>query len=262
MNIKRTGLTPILISLWVLTYKEIIRFIRIWSQTLLPPVITTTLYFIIFGKFIGSQIQNIQGVTYMQYIVPGLVMMAVMTSAYTNTVSSFYFSKFNKSIEEMLVSPMPSLVILLGFVLGGTLRGLMVGSLILFVSLFFTHLSILHPFIMISMGVLSSMLFAVAGLINGIFAKSFDDIAFVPTFILTPLTYLGGVFYSIDQLSPFWRHLSLLNPILNVIDTFRFGILGISDLSIYNGFSLVLFCFVFLFMAAWWCLEKGIRIKS
>lgn len=261
MALERTGLKPTLISLWVLTYKEIIRFMRIWSQTLLPPAITMTLYFIIFGKFIGSQLKSVHGVTYMQYIVPGLVMMSIMTSAYTNTVSSFFFCKFNRSIEEMLVSPMSSLIMLIGFLLGGTVRGLLVGSIVLFIALFFTHLDVLHPWVMLSMGILAAMVFSLGGLLNGIFAKSFDDIAFVPTFILTPLTYLGGVFYSIDQLPPFWRGLSLINPILSIVDTFRFGVLGITDLSIYAGFTLVITCFFILFAAVWYCLEKGIRIK-
>lgn len=258
----RTGFTPNLIALWTLLLKEITRFMRIWSQTILPPAITMTLYFIIFGRFIGSQLQHIDGFTYMQYIVPGLVIMSVMTSSYTNTASSFFLSKFNKSIEEMLVSPMPNLVILLGILLGGTVRGLLVGAIVLLVSLGFTHLPVLHPFTVILMGLLSSMVFSLGGLINGIYAKRFDDISFIPTFVITPLTYLGGVFYSIDQLPPLWRSLSLFNPVLNMVDTFRYGVLGISDLSISSGFGLVTGLFLILFAWAWWCLSRGVGIKA
>ena len=188
-------------------------------------------------------------------------MMSLITSAYVNTASSFFLSKFNKSIEEMLVSPMPSIIILLGYLLGGTLRGILVGFIVLMVSLFFTHLSIQHVGIMFSMAVLAAMLFSVAGLLNGIYAKNFDDISYIPTFVITPLTYLGGVFYSLDQLPPFWRKVSLLNPIFNIVDSFRFSILGISDLPASIGFMLVFGCFLTLFAWAWWCLENGVRIK-
>jgi ABC-2 type transport system permease protein len=261
MNIDYLGARPTLIAFWTLFIKEMKRFMRIWSQTLLPPAITMGLYFIIFGKFIGSQIQHIHGFTYMQYIVPGLVMMSLMTSAYANTSTSFFFCKFNKSIEEMLVSPMPSLIILLGFLTAGAFRGLMVGAIVLVVALGFTHLPVVHPFVVISMGVLASAVFSLGGLINGIYAKRFDDISFVPTFVLTPLTYLGGVFYSIDQLPPFWRSVSLFNPVLNIVDTFRFGVLGIADLNIAIGFSMILVCFFALFFWAWWCLKNGVGVK-
>ena len=259
--ITRTGFTPSLIALLTLLRKEIWRFMRIWSQTLLPPTITMSLYFIIFGKFIGTQIKDIHGFTYIQYIVPGLVMMSTMTSAYSNTSSSFFLTKFNKSIEELLVSPMPNLMILLGFVLGGTLRGILVGIIVLIISLLFTHIPIVHPVIVILMAVLSAMVFSLGGLINAVYAKRFDDISFVPTFVLTPLTYLGGVFYSIDQLSPSWRALSVLNPILNMVDTFRFGILGISDVNPWYGFGLVSVFFVGLFCWARILLERGTGVK-
>lgn len=261
MKIDHLGFKPTFIAFWTLLVKEITRFMRIWSQTLLPPAITMSLYFVIFGKFIGSQIQHIDGFTYMQYIVPGLVMMSLMTSAYANTASSFFFCKFNKSIEEMLVSPMPSFIMLLGFLLGGTVRGLLVGGIVLLIALGFTHLPVLHPMVVITMSVLAAMVFSLGGLINGIYAKRFDDISFIPTFVLTPLTYLGGVFYSIDQLPPFWRSVSLFNPVLNIVDTFRFGILGISDLNIAIGFSLILSCFLGLFFWAWWCLDQGVGVK-
>jgi len=241
----------IYIALLTILRKEVVRFMRIWSQTLLPPVITMALYFLIFGKLVGSQIQNISGFTYMQYIVPGLVMMSIMTNAYANTSTSFFGAKFSKSIEEILVAPVPNYVILLGFVFGGMLRGLIVGLLVMLISLFFTHLHIHNIWIVLSMALLASMLFSLGGLINGIFAKKFDDVSFIPTFILMPLTYLGGVFYSVQQLPPFWRMISTFNPILNVVDSFRFGILGISDLNVYFSFLMVGGLFIILLL---WCL--------
>lgn len=258
---QRTGLYPSLIALQTIMWREVLRFMRIWSQTIFPPAITMTLYFLIFGKFIGSQIKNIDGYNYIQYIVPGLVMMSIMTNAYSNTVSSFFLTKFNKSIEEMLVSPMSNLVMLLGFMLGGTLRGILVGITVMIVAFFFTHVPFEHPFVVIFMAVLSAMVFSLGGFINGIYAKRFDDISFVPTFILTPLTYLGGVFYSIDQLPPIWRSISLVNPILAMVDTFRYGLLGVSDLNIYFGFGLVIGLFVIMFFWAWWLLHRGVGIK-
>lgn len=257
----RTGVYQSYIALMTLLRKELMRFLRIWSQTLLPPAITMSLYFLIFGKFIGSQINDIEGFTYIQYIVPGLVMMSIMTSAYANTSSSFFLTKFNKSIEELLVSPMPTLMIQLGFMLGGTMRGLMVGVTVLTISLFFTHVPIVHPVIVILMAILSAMVFSLGGLINAIYAKRFDDISFIPTFVLTPLTYLGGVFYSINQLSPAWRSVSILNPILNMVDTFRYGILGISDLNYWYGFGLVGTFFMCLFFWARVLLVRGTGVK-
>lgn len=256
-----TGFYPNMVALKTLLFKEVLRFVRIWSQTLLPPAITMGLYFIIFGKFIGSQIQHINGYAYIQYIVPGLVMMSIMTSAYANTASSFFFTKFNKSIEEMLVSPMSNFITLLGFMLGGAVRGIMVGALVIIVSLLFTSVPVRHIGIVITMAILAAMVFSLGGLINGIYAKRFDDISFIPTFVLTPLTYLGGVFYSIKQLSPTWQTISVLNPILDMVDTFRYGLLGVSDLNVYWGFTLVSTLFVILFFWAWILLYKGIGIK-
>ena len=250
------------VALATVLNKEITRFLRIWSQTLLPPAIIITLYFIIFGKLIGSQIRDIHGYTYMQYIVPGLTMMSIMTNAYVNTASSFFSAKFSKSVEEMLVSSMPSYVMLLGYMLGGTLRGLLTGVVVVLISLFFTHIPIYHFGIVITMAVFSAMLFSLGGLLNGIFAKKFDDISFIPTFVLTPLTYLGGVFYSVQVLPPFWRAVSTLNPILNIVDTFRFGMLGISDINVFFGFALVCSLLVGLFI---WCLillQKGVGLRS
>lgn len=259
--INRTGVYPNVIALTTLLKKEVMRFIRIWTQTLLPPAITMSLYFLIFGKFIGSQINNIQGFTYIQFIVPGLIMMSIMTSAYANTASSFFLTKFNKSIEELIVSPMPNMLILLGFVLGGALRGLLVGLTVLIISFLFTHVPVVHPEIVLLMAILAALVFSLGGLINAIYAKRFDDISFIPTFVLTPLTYLGGVFYSIDQLSPTWRAISTLNPVLNMVDTFRYGVLGISDLSLWYGFGLVSVFFLILFVWARSLLERGVGIK-
>lgn len=249
------------IALLTILNKEVYRFMRIWTQTLLPPVITMSLYFLIFGKFIGSQLRDVEGYRYIQYIVPGLVMMAMMTNSYSNTSTSFFLTKFNKSIEEMLVSPMSNLIILIGYTLGGTVRGLCVGTLVLFVSYLFAHIPLQHVFIVISMAVLATTVFSLGGLINAIFARRFDDIAFVPTFVLTPLTYLGGVFYSISQLPAPWHAISFFNPILAMVDTFRYGLLGISDINILTGFALVIFLFLALFFFAWYLLNKGIGIK-
>jgi ABC-2 type transport system permease protein len=250
------------IALQTILRKEIVRFLRIWTQTLLPPAITMALYFIIFGKLIGSQIRDVNGFTYMQYIVPGLTMMSIMTNAYSNTASSFFGSKFSKSVEEMLVSSMPSYVILLGYMLGGTLRGILTGLVVILISLLFTHLQIHHLGIVISMAVLSAMLFSLGGLLNAIFAKKFDDISFIPTFVLTPLTYLGGVFYSIKQLPPLWQHVSMFNPIFNIVDSFKFGMLGISDINVYLGFSLVCVLFIAMFMWCLWLMEKGVGLRT
>lgn len=250
------------VALQTILSKEINRFLRIWSQTLLPPAITITLYFIIFGKLIGSQIKDVHGVSYMQYIVPGLVMMAIMTNAYANTSSSFFGAKFNKSVEEMLVSSMPNYIILLGYMMGGALRGILVGMIVIFISLFFTHLHIHNLALVISMAILSAMLFSLGGFMNAIFAKKFDDVSFIPTFVLTPLTYLGGVFYSIKQLPPIWQKISIINPILNIVNTFRFGMLGIADMNAFVGFFLICGMFIVLFIACLLLLDKGTGLRT
>jgi ABC-2 type transport system permease protein len=245
--------SPILIGYYTMVRKDFVRIIRIWSQTLLPPIVTTALYFAIFGKFIGSQVQAIHGLSYMQFIVPGIVMMSVITSAYMNTVSTFYFAKWQRTIDEQLVSPMPMWTIIAGFVTGGVIRGLLVGVLVVATSLFFTHLVFFNIVVILSAAILTTLLFSFAGLVNGIFAKSFDAISIVPTFVLTPLTYLGGVFYSINQLPPFFKTLSLFNPILYMVNAFRYGFLGITDVSIATCFTVmggltVLFFFLALFL--------------
>lgn len=250
------------VALQTICAREVGRFLRIWTQTLLPSAITMTLYFVIFGQLIGSQLHDIKGYSYMQFIVPGLVMMSIMTNAYANTSSSFFQVKFNKSIEEMLVSPMSMLVLLMGFTIGGTLRGLLVGMIVFAVAHVFTHIPMLHPMIFLSMAFLAAFLFSLSGFINGIFAKRFDDTAFIPTFVLTPLTYLGGVFYSIDNLPAHWRTFSVFNPIFSIVDTFRFGLLGVSDVSVSLGFSIVGILFVVLFLYAMFLLQRGKGLKA
>ena len=250
------------IAFQTILIKETLRFLRIWIQTLLPPAITTALYFIIFGKLIGGQLGPVEGLTYTQYIAPGLIMMAVITNSYSNVVSSFFSAKFQRHIEEMLVSPLPNAVIVLGFVGGGVARGLAVGLTVIAVSLFFAELHWQHPLVTFAVMVLTAVLFALGGLINGIFAKSFDDISLVPTFVLTPLTYLGGIFYSIKMLPPFWQDASLLNPILYMVNAFRFGILGVSDIDIYLAFAIVLAFDAALFGYSLWLLHRGTGIRA
>jgi ABC-2 type transport system permease protein len=229
------------IAFQTILIKEIRRFTRIWVQTLLPPVITMGLYFVIFGTLIGSRIGQMGGFTYMEFVVPGLIMMSVLTNAYANVVSSFYGNKFQRSIEEQLIAPIPNWVILAGYIAGGVARGLCIGVIVTLLSLFFTRLHIQHWGVMISVVLLTSILFSLAGLINAVYAKSFDDISIIPTFVLTPLTYLGGVFYSINLLPPFWQGVSQINPILYMVNAFRYGVLGISDVNITFAFGMIIF---------------------
>lgn len=249
-------------ALVTIVVREIRRFMRIWMQTLLPPAISTGLYFVIFGALIGSRIGKMGGYNYMEFIVPGLVMMAVITNSYSNVVSSFYNTKFQRSIEEMLVSPTPNYIILLGYILGGTVRGLMVGGMVIALSLFFTHLQVYNAMITLMVVVMTAVLFSLGGFINAIFAESFDDISIVPTFVLTPLTYLGGVFYSIELLPEFWRQASLLNPILYMVNSFRYGILGVSDVSIGWALGMIMLCIVVLSLLALSLLNRGVGIRS
>lgn len=256
------NLSSIIIAFQTILIKEIRRFTRIWVQTLLPPAITMTLYFVIFGNLIGSRIGEMGGYDYMQYIVPGLIMMSVITNSYANVVSSFYSAKFQNCIEEIIVSPTPNFVILAGYVGGGVVRGILVGIVVTLLSLFFTKLTIEHFFITILVVVLTATLFSIGGFINAIFANKFDDISIVPTFILTPLTYLGGVFYSIDMLSEFWRNVSLINPIVYMVNAFRFGILGVSDVNIYFSISMIAGFVLLLGSIALILLNKGVGIRS
>ena len=251
-----------LIAVKTLIRKEIIRVMRIWVQTIVPPAITMTLYFIIFGNLIGRRIGTMDGFDYMQYIAPGLIMMSVITNSYGNVVSSFFGAKFGRHLEEMLVAPMSNAAIIIGHVAGGVLRGLAVGLLVTIIALFFTELKVEHPLITISIVFLSSTVFALAGFINAVFAKKFDDIAIVPTFILTPLTYLGGVFYSISLLPEFWQNLSRVNPILYMVNAFRYGILGTSDISIGYAYTIVMVFVVLLFSACLLLLNRGVGIRE
>ena len=242
--------------------KEYLRFIRIWIQTVLPPAITTALYFVIFGNLIGSQISDIEGYSYMEYIVPGLILMAVITNSYANVVSSFYSAKFQKSIEELLVSPIPNVLILAGYVSGGIARGLIVGIAVSLVAMFFTDIQVHNYLITILVFILTATLFSLAGFINAVYANSFDDIAIVPTFVLTPLTYLGGIFYSIDMLPGFWQKVSLINPILYMINSFRYGLLGISDTHLGVALGLIVMFILALFSYSMYLLNKGVGIKQ
>ena len=242
--------------------KEILRFSRIWLQTIVPPAITTTLYFIIFGRLIGSQLGDINNYTYMDYIVPGLIIMSIITNSYANVVSSFYGTKFHHHIEEMLVSPVSNLTIIAGYVSGGVARGLIVGLVVTLVSLFFTTIRVDSYIITLSIAILTAVLFSLAGLINAIFANSFDDISIVPTFVLTPLTYLGGVFYSIEMLPPFWQNVSLFNPVLYMVNGFRMGMLGVSDASLSTAILIISGFILTLGYVSLWLLHKGIGIKK
>lgn len=251
-----------LVAVKTIIRKEMVRVLRIWIQTIVPPAITMTLYFVIFGNLIGKRIGSMDGFDYMQYIAPGLIMMSVITNSYGNVVSSFFGAKFTRHIEEMLVAPMSNASIIIGHVAGGVLRGLLVGTLVTVIALFFTHLDIAHPFIMISVVFLSSIVFSLAGFINAIFATKFDDISIVPTFVLTPLTYLGGVFYTISLLPPFWQSVSKANPILYMVNAFRYGILGKSDIDIGHAYVILFVFIVILFTACVQLMRRGIGIRE
>ena len=251
-----------LVAARTIVQKEITRVLRIWVQTIVPPAITMTLYFIIFGNLIGRRIGSMDGFDYMQYIAPGLIMMSVITNSYGNVVSSFFGAKFARHLEEMLVAPMSYATIIIGHVAGGVLRGLLVGLLVTVIALFFTRLDVAHPFIMISVVLLSSIVFSLAGFINAVFARKFDDISIIPTFVLTPLTYLGGVFYSISLLPEFWQSVSKANPILYMVNAFRYGILGTSDISIVHAYAILLIFVVALFAACMLLMQRGIGIRE
>ena len=251
-----------LVAVKTIIRKEMVRVVRIWVQTIVPPAITMTLYFIIFGNLIGRRIGSMDGYDYMQYIAPGLIMMSVITNSYGNVVSSFFGAKFGRHLEEMLVAPMSNASIIIGHVAGGVLRGLLVGSLVTIVALFFTRLDVAHPLVMISVVLLSSVVFSLAGFINAVFAKKFDDISIVPTFVLTPLTYLGGVFYSISLLPEFWQGVSRINPILYMVNAFRFGILGTSDISISHAYAILIVFVVVLFSSCMMLMNRGVGIRE
>lgn len=242
--------------------REIRRFTRIWVQTLVPPAITMSLYFVIFGNLIGSRIGEMSGFSYMEFVVPGLIMMSVITNSYSNVVSSFFSAKFQRNVEELLVSPVPNYIILLGFTLGGVARGLAVGFIVTLLSLFFTDLQVHSVFVTISIVFMTSVLFSLFGFINAVYANSFDDISIIPTFVLTPLIYLGGVFYSVELLSGFWSTVSLANPILYMVNAFRFGILGVSDIDVMWAFLMIFVAAVVAFSYCLYLLNTGKRLRA
>ena len=245
-----------------LIHKEVVRFTRIWVQTLVPPAITMSLYFIIFGNLIGSRIGEMEGFTYMEYIVPGLIMMSVITNSYSNVASSFFSAKLQKNIEELLVAPVPNYVIIAGYVMGGVTRGLLVGAIVTCVSLLFVDLQVEHWGIIVATVFMTSVVFALGGLINAVYAKTFDDISIIPTFVLTPLTYLGGVFYSISLLPEFWQGVSKINPIVYMVNAFRYGFLGVSDVGIVTSFSVLAVFVLALYAVAHYLVTKGIGLRS
>ncbi|WMS87171.1 ABC transporter permease [Pleionea litopenaei] len=251
-----------LVALQSILTKEITRYFRIWIQTLLPPAITMSLYFVIFGNLIGSRVGEMGGVSYMAYITPGIIMMSVITNSYSNVVSSFFSAKFQRHIEELLVAPVPNIYILLGYIGGGVSRGLITGAIVTGISLFFVDLQIHNWLVVFIVILLTSILFALGGFINAVFAKKFDDISIVPTFILTPLTYLGGVFYTITLLPDFWQKVSMANPILYMVNAFRYGFLGYSDISLVTAFSIIGLFIVALFSFSLYLLNTGKGLKS
>lgn len=250
------------IALKSILHKEIHRFMRIWVQTLVPPAITISLYFVIFGSLIGSRIGEMGGFDYMSFIVPGLIMMSVITNSYSNVASSFFSAKWQRNVEEMLVAPVPNWVIVAGYVGGGMTRGMLVGLFVTLISLLFVDLQIHNVWIIIVTVCLTSAVFSLGGLINAIFANSFDDISIIPTFILTPLTYLGGVFYSISLLPEFWQGVSQANPIVYMVNAFRYGFLGISDVSLTAAFSVLAAFIIVLFTIAMTLISKGVGLRS
>lgn len=251
-----------MVALQTIWIKECTRFLRIWVQTLVPPAITMSLYFVIFGSLIGSRIGQMGGFSYMEFIVPGLIMMAVITNSYANVSSSFFSAKFQRNVEELLVSPVPTWVIIMGFVGGGVTRAILIGIIVSFVSMFFVDVQIHSIGVLVITLLLTSTLFATAGLINAIFAKTFDDISVVPTFVLTPLTYLGGVFYSLTLLPEFWQWVSKANPIVYMVNGFRYGFLGVSDVSYQTSLLLLIGFNVVLFSIAYSLLNRGVGIRN
>lgn len=249
-------------AFYTLLVREVLRFGRIWVQTILPPMIMTSLYFIVFGHLIGPRVGEIDGVPYINYLVPGLILMSVITQSYANVVSSFYGAKFARHIEELLVSPMPHWLIIVGYLAGGVARGLSVGAAVTLVAVFFAELSVHSVLALLGVALLTSTLFALGGLINAIYANSFDHISIVPTFVLTPLTYLGGVFYSIHMLPPFWQSVSMFNPVLYIINGFRYAMLGISDVPIYTTYLILIVSIVLLFAFTLRLFHRGIGMRG
>lgn len=253
---------PYFVAFSTIVYKEVRRFLRIWPQTLLPPAITMVLYFVIFGNLIGSRIGEMGGYDYMQFIVPGLIMMTVITNSYGNVSSSFFSNKFQRSVEELMVAPVPNWIILAGYVMGGVTRGILCGLIVMFLSLWFTELTVHNIWITLSVLLVTAIVFSIAGMINAIYATKFDDVSIIPTFVLTPLTYLGGVFYSVSLLPDVWQWVSKLNPILYMVNTFRFGIIGVSDIPVAAAYFILA---IFVFVLGGWAmmlLRQGRGLRS
>jgi ABC-2 type transport system permease protein len=250
------------IALGTIARREVSRILRIWTQTLVPPAITQTLYFLIFGGLIGSRVGKMDGISYMDFIVPGLVMMSVIQNSYGNISSSFFGAKFGRHVEELLVSPMPNWVILGGYVAGAVLRGLMVGVIVLCIAMLFTRVRMPHPFVTLTTVLLGATIFSLAGFVNAVFAKKFDDVAIVPIFILTPLTYLGGVFYSVKLLPGWAEALTHANPIFYMVNAFRYGLLGVSDVPLWVAYGLMLGFAVALGALGLWLLRRGTGLRS
>ncbi|HMN45184.1 MAG TPA: ABC transporter permease [Povalibacter sp.] len=251
-----------LVGFNTIVIREFSRIVRIWSQTVVPPAITATLYFVIFGSLIGRRLGDMGGYTYIQYIAPGLIMMQVITNSYGNVVSSFFGAKFGKHIEELLVSPLPNWLIVAGYVVGGVSRGLVVGGVVTVITLIFTHLHVHDMLVVMSAVLLSSIVFSLLGMINAIFAKNFDQITFIPTFVLTPLTYLGGVFYTIEMLPQWAQHVSHANPILYMVNAFRFGFIGVSDVNVGFAYAIMIGAVVVLYVACVWLLQRGVGTRE
>ncbi|WP_150137233.1 ABC transporter permease [Candidatus Enterovibrio altilux] len=245
-----------------LLIKEVMRFGRIWVQTLVSPAITMALYFVVFGNLIGNRIGEMGGFSYMAYIIPGLIMMSVITNSYSNVASSFFNTKMQRNIEELMVAPVPNYVIIAGYIGGGVTRGLAVGFIVSIVSLFFIELQIVYLDVIFATVLMTSIVFSLGGLINAVYARTFDDISLIPTFILTPMTYLGGVFYSLSLLSEFWQGVSKLNPIMYMVNAFRYGFLGVSDVSIVTSFSVLSMLIISLYSVAWYLISRGIGLRT
>lgn len=254
--------TIYLIAFQTIVIKEVRRLLRIWVQTVLPAGVTTALYFLIFGKLIGSRVGSMNGIDFIDFILPGLILMPVISNSYGNVVSSFFSTKFQRHVEELLVAPIPNWIILAGYVTGGVARGMVVGVVVTAVALVFTRPTFAHVGISLAVALLTATLFALGGFVNAVFARNFDDISLVPTFILTPLTYLGGVFYSVDLLPTFWQHVSLANPILYMVNAFRYGLLGVSDVSITVAFVIIGSFILGLTVLSLVLLNRGVGIKS
>ncbi len=257
-----TSAHPNLVALGTIARREVTRILRIWAQTLVPPAITMTLYFLIFGSLIGRRIGDMGGYNYMDFIVPGLVMMSIIQNSYGNISSSFFGAKFGRHIEELLVSPMPNWVILGGYVAGAVLRGVLVGIIVLCIAMLFTHVRVPHPLIMISTVLLGATIFSLAGFVNAIYAKKFDDVAIVPTFILTPLTYLGGVFYSVKMLPDWAQAMTHANPVFYMVNAFRYGLLGTSDIPVAIAYALMIGFVIVLGGLSLWLLKRGVGLRS